>query len=89
MNPILVILCVNWAQMATFGGSRGGQKSVFLGPKPTQDPMNNVFEQIKYLMKIFLDPRDPPTGKFFGPGPGRPGWARGDPTVVKIVPLGL
>ena len=46
----------------------------FLGPKPTQDPMNNVFEQKKSLGKIFFSgPPGPPTEKIFGPGPGRAG----------------
>ena len=40
----------------------------FLGPKPNQDPMNNVFEQKKSLGK-----------KIFGPGPGRPDRAGGGP----------
>ena len=40
----------------------------FLGPKPTQDPMNNVFEQKKSLGKIFFrDPRDPRPKNFSGP----------------------
>ena len=52
----------------------------FLGPKPNQDPMNNVFEQKKSLGKIFFrDPPGPPTEKNFGPGPGRPGRAGGGP----------
>ena len=52
----------------------------FLGPKPTQDPMNNVFEQKKFLVeKIFFLPPGPPTEKIFGPRPARPGRARGQP----------
>ena len=42
--------------------------------------MNNVFEQKKFLGKIFFSgPPGPPTEKFFGPGPGRPGRAGGGP----------
>ena len=52
----------------------------FLGPKPNQDPMNNVFEQKKFLGKNFFSgPPGPPTEKIFGPGPGRPGRAGGGP----------
>ena len=52
----------------------------FLGPKPTQDPMNNVFEQKKIIGgKFFSGPQGPPTEKIFGPGPGRPGRAGGGP----------
>ena len=56
----------------------------FLGPKPTQDPMNNVFEQKNlWGKKFFRDPRDPRPKKFSGPaGPA------GGPKVVQIVPLG-
>ena len=43
--------------------------SFFLGPKPTQDPMNIVFEQKKFLGKIFFrDPRDPRPKIFSGLG---------------------
>ena len=51
----------------------------FLGPKPTQDPMNNVFEQKKFLGKKILGPPGPPTEKNFEPGPGWPGRAHGQP----------
>ena len=57
----------------------------FLGPKPTQDPMNIVFEQKNSWGKFFSGPLGPPTENIFGPGPGRPGQA---PKVVKIVPSG-
>ena len=50
----------------------------FLGPKPTQDPMNNVFEQKNFEEKNF-GPPGPPTEKKFGPGLGRPGRAGGGP----------
>ena len=46
----------------------------FLGPKPTQDPMNNVFEQKKFLGENFFYPRDPRPKKF-----SHPGRARGQP----------
>ena len=73
MNPILAILCVKWAQMAPFWGSRGVQNQ-FLGPKPTQDPMNNVFEQKNSWGKIFRTPGTPDRKKFrTWPGPARPG----------------
>ena len=51
----------------------------FLGPKPNQDPMNNVFEQKKFLgKKNFRDPRDPRPKNFSGPGrAGRAGPAGG------------
>ena len=68
--------------------------SFVLGPKPTQDTMTNVFEQKKYLGKKILGEKDfsgppgPPTEKFFGAGPGRPGRAAGEANVVKIDPLG-
>ena len=54
----------------------------FLGPKPTQDPMNIVFQQKNIWGKIFSGPPGPPgppIEKIFGPGPGRPGRARGQP----------
>ena len=54
----------------------------FLGPKPTQDPMNIVFEQKNSWGKFFSGPPGPPTEKIFGPGPA------GSPKVVKIVLLG-
>ena len=67
-------------------GGLEGSKMSFLGPKPTQDPMNNVFEQKKILgEKFFSGPPGPPTEKIFGPGQGRPA---GGPKVVQIVPLG-
>ena len=55
----------------------------FLGPKPNQDPMNNVFEQKNSWGKNFRDPRDPRPKKFSGPAR-----AGGGPKVVQIVPLG-
>ena len=61
-------------QNGPFLGGLEGSKMSFLGPKPTQDPMNNVFEQKKSLGKIFFGPPGPP--------------AAGGPKVVKIVPLG-
>ena len=61
----------------------------FLGPKPTQDPMNIVFEQKKFLRKIFFrDPRDPRPKKFSGPARAGPARLPGGPKVVRIVPLG-
>ena len=51
----------------------------FFGPKPTQDPMNIVFEQKNIWGKKFSGPPGPPTEKIFGPGPGRPGRAGGQP----------
>ena len=51
----------------------------FLGPKPTQDPMNIVFEQKNRWGNFFSGP---PTEIFFWAGPA------GSPKVVKIVPLG-
>ena len=61
-------------------GGLEGPKMSFLGPKPNQDPMNNVFEQKKFLGKFFFSgPQGPPTEKIFGPGPGRPGRAGGGP----------
>ena len=88
MNPILAILGVKWAKMAPFGGLEGSKMS-FLGPKPTQDPMNNVFEQKNLRGKNISGPSGPPTEIIFGPGPG-PALAgpAGGPKVVKIVPLG-
>ena len=72
LNPILAILCVKWAKMAPFGGSRGS-KVEFLGPKTNQDPMNNVFEQKILAGKNFSDP-GPQNEK--NSEPGRPGPAR-------------
>ena len=77
-------VCVKWAQMATFGGSRGVQNEFFLGPKPTQDPMNIVFEQKQFLRKIFFGTPGTPDRKNFRARPG-PAWG---PKVVQIVPLG-
>ena len=69
-------------QNSPFRGGLEGPKMSFLGPKPTQDPMNIVFEQKKYLGKKISGP---PTEKNFGPGPAGPA---GSPKVVQIVPLG-
>ena len=45
------------------------QNEFFLGPTPTQGPMNIVFEQNKLLgQKNIFGPPGPPTEKFFGPG---------------------
>ena len=42
--------------------------------------MNNVSEHKKIFgEKIFFGTLGPPTEKIFGPGPGRPGRARGQP----------
>ena len=79
----MAILCVKWAQMAALGEGLEKSKISFLGSKPTQDPMNNVFEQKELLAEKNLDPREPtPTEKNFGPSPAR------GPKVVQIVPLG-
>ena len=61
----------------------------FLGPKPTQDPMNIVFEQ-KSLGKFFFETPGTPDRKKFGARPGRAGRAglAGGPKVVQIIPLG-
>ena len=67
-------------------GGLEGSKMSFLGPKPTQDPMNNVFEQKKSLGKFFFrDPRDPRPKNFSGLARAGPA---GGPKVVQIVPLG-
>ena len=58
LNPILAIVCVKRAKIAPLWGLEGSKIS-FSGPKPTQDPMNNVFEQKKSWRKIFSGPRDP------------------------------
>ena len=55
----------------------------FLGPKPTQDPMNNVFEQKNRWGKNFGTPGTPDRKIF----QARAGPA-GSPKVVKVVPLG-
>ena len=78
LKPILAILCVKWAQMATFGGPEGSKIS-FSGSKLTQDPMNNVFEQKNFLAEKNFRPPGPLTEKIFGPGPARPGQAAGEP----------
>ena len=67
------------------GGLEGSKISFFLGSKPTQDPMNNVFEQKFFWGKLLLTP-GPPTEKIFGPGPGRPGPGR--PGRVRGQPKG-
>ena len=70
-------------------GGLEGSKMSFLGPKPTQDPMNIVFEQKNFLgKKNFRDPRDPRPKKFSGPARAGPAGPAGSPKVVKIVPLG-
>ena len=70
------------------GGLQGAKMS-FLGPKPNQDPMNNVFEQNKFLGKnVFRDPRDPRPKKISDPARPGPAGPTGSPKVVKIVPLG-
>ena len=54
------------------GGLERSKMSFFLGPKPTQDPMNIVFEK-KFLGKnFFRDPRDPRPKKFSGRAGGGP-----------------
>ena len=61
----------------------------FLGPKPNQDPMNNVFERKKFLGKIFFrDPRDPRPKKISDPARAGPAGPTGSPEVFKVVPLG-
>ena len=57
----------------------------FLGPKPNQDPMNNVFEQKKFLGKKFFGTPGTPDRKKFRARPG----PAGGPKVVQIVPLGV
>ena len=74
--------------MAPFEGSRGVQNEFFLGPKPNQYPMNNVFEQKKFLGKRFSDPRDPRPKKISDPARAGPAGPAGSPKVVKILPLG-
>ena len=71
LNTIVAILCVKSAKMAPFGGSRGVQNQFFLGSKPTQDPMNNVFEQKILVEKKHFQTPGPPTENFFGPSPGQ------------------
>ena len=72
LNPILAILCVKWAKMGL-----EGSKMSFLGPKPTQDPMNIVFEQKNLRGKIFFSgPRGPPTERIFRPGQPKGGQSR-------------
>ena len=77
--------------MAPCGGSRGAQNEFFLGLKPTQDPMNNVFEQKKSLGKIFFRTPGTPDRKCFRTlaGPGRPGRARGQPKGGQNRSVGL
>ena len=50
--------------------------------------MNIVFEQ-KNRWGNFLGPPGPPTEKIIGPGPGRPGWARGQPKGGPDRPVGV
>ena len=50
----------------------------FLGPKPTQDPMNTVFEQKKFLGE-----------KFSGSPQAAPKQAKNPPTVAKKRVLGI
>ena len=72
-----------------FGGLEGSKISFFLGPKPTQGPMNNVFERKEFLGNFFFGTPGTPDRKNFRarPGPAGPG-RRGGPKVVQIVPLG-
>ena len=61
----------------------------FLGPKPTQDPMNNGFERKKYLRKkCFRTSGTPDRKKVLDPARAGPAGPAGSPKVVKIVPLG-
>ena len=61
----------------------------FLGPEPTQGPMNNVFEQKNsWEKKFFWDPRDPRPKKISSPARAGPAGPTGSPKVVQIVPLG-
>ena len=72
-----------------FWGGLEGTKIRFLGPKPTQDPMNIVFEQKNlWGIKDLRDPRDPQPKKFSGPARAGPAGPAGSPKVVKVVPLG-
>ena len=56
----------------------------FLGPKPTQDPMNIVFEQKNSWGKFFFGTPGTPDRKNFRARAG----PAGSPKVVKVVPLG-
>ena len=56
-----------------------------MGPKPTQDPMNIVFEQKILGEKNFRDPRPK---KISDPARAGPAGPPRSPKVVQIVPLG-
>ena len=82
-GAILAILCVKWLKCRLWGGLEGSKIS-FLGPKPTQDPMNIVFEQKNSWGKIFFGTPGTPDRKIFRARAG----PAGGPKVVQIVPLG-
>ena len=66
------------------GGGLRGSKISFLGLKPTQDPMNNIFEQKKLVAEKNFGPPGPPTKKISDPTqPARPapGAPKGGPDL--------
>ena len=82
LNPILAILCVKWAKMAPFGGSRGVQNEFFFGPETPSGPNEYRFLKKNLGAKFFFRTPGTPDRKNFRAGPA------GSPKVVKIVPLG-